>query len=468
MKKILLLSVILSQFSLTAATYQVGSNKTYVSPNALYNANVVQTGDIIEIDAETYTGNACLAKWTPDNLIIRGIGGMPHLEANGQNIAGKGIWILSGDNITVENIEFSGATVPDNNGAGIRLGGDGLNVMNCYFHDNENGILTNNSGLGTVKIEYSEFSNNGYGQGQTHNLYIGEINKLIFQYNYSHHAKIGHNLKSRAHENYILYNRISDEQTGVSSRLIDLSNGGFTIIMGNILMQGPNAENNNLVGYGKEGLGSGTNELYFVNNTLVNKRAASCIFVDVKPGTAVVNVFNNIFAGTGTVLQGTATAMSNNLIETTIANVKFVDEANYDYNLVSGSPAIDYGIIVGPVNGISLTPDFEYVHPTDKQARTTVNLIDAGAYEYNVVSSVLESKNNVLNVYPNPFTSILRIENYIVKKSEVIVFNVLGQDMSALIRLEQEGENTIINTSSLPRGTYFLKTNKSVNVIYKQ
>ena len=38
-----------------------------------------------------------------------------------------------------------------------------------------------------------------------HNLYIGHVNKLTFRFNYSHHAYIGHNLKSRADANYILY-----------------------------------------------------------------------------------------------------------------------------------------------------------------------------------------------------------------------------------------------------------------------
>ena len=46
--------------------------------------------------------------------------------------------------------------MPDKNGAGIRLEGHGLVVRNCYFHDNEDGILTD--GGGDVDfIEGSEF-----------------------------------------------------------------------------------------------------------------------------------------------------------------------------------------------------------------------------------------------------------------------------------------------------------------------
>jgi hypothetical protein len=269
MKKLLFLTtLLLTSFISKATTYQVGSTRLYTTPNALYSASVVQDGDTIEIDSEIYTGTPCLAVWQANNLYIKGVGtGKPHMKANGQYIWGKGIWVLAGDNIRVDNIEFSEASVPSQNGAGIRLDGIGMTVQNCYFHDNENGILTANSQAGDILIEYTEFDHNGYGDGFTHNLYIGHVNKLTFRFNYSHHAYIGHNLKSRANENYILYNRIMDEQTGESSRLIDLPNGGFSIIMGNLLMQGSNAQNNNLVGYGLEGLTNTLGEIYFVNNT---------------------------------------------------------------------------------------------------------------------------------------------------------------------------------------------------------
>ncbi|MCC6723031.1 MAG: right-handed parallel beta-helix repeat-containing protein, partial [Saprospiraceae bacterium] len=161
-----------------------------------------------------------MAVWQANNLVIRGVGGRPHLEAGGQYIWGKGIWVLAGNGITVENIEFSGATVPDQNGAGIRLDGTGMTVRHCYFHHNQNGILTSNPYAGEILIEYTEFADSGYGDGYTHNVYIGHVDKLIFRYNYSHHAIVGHNLKSRAKENHILYNRIMDEVDGQSSRLI--------------------------------------------------------------------------------------------------------------------------------------------------------------------------------------------------------------------------------------------------------
>ena len=50
--------------------------------------------------------------------------------------------MIAGDRTTVDRIEFSGATVPDQNGAGIRQEGTDLTVTRSWFHDNQNGILT--------------------------------------------------------------------------------------------------------------------------------------------------------------------------------------------------------------------------------------------------------------------------------------------------------------------------------------
>ncbi len=443
-----------------ATTYHVGPSRTYISPNALFLVNIVQDGDIIEIDAADYSGAAAFANWSADNLIIRGVGGRPHLIANGQNLQGKGIWIISGDNATVENIEFSGATVPDKNGAGIRQEGISLTIRNCYFHDNENGILTNNPNAGDILVEYSEFSSNGFGGGFTHNIYVGHVNSFTLRYSYMHHAKVGHNVKSRATNNYILYNRIMDEATGNSSRLIDLSNGGFAIIMGNLLMQGPNAPNNNLVAFGPEGLSNtAPHEFHFINNTLVNKRTASCIFVSIKSGTTVANISNNIFAGIGTLVSGTTTIMNNNISDTNIANMLFTNEANYEYDLNSNSPAINSGTSVNSVNGFSLTPDKHYKHPVSNTSRTTVGIIDVGAYEYEGTLTNEEFGLTKFVIYPNPATENISIKTLDVNDLTINIYNNVGQKIG--FQKSFLNGNYSINTSSFIAGIYFVELNIS-------
>ncbi len=447
------LSFLCLQFAF-ATTFKVGASRTYTSPNALYKANVVNHGDIIEIDAGDYVGTASFAKWAVNNLIIKGVGGRPHLIANGQNLQGKGIWIISGNNATIENIEFSGATVPDKNGAGIRQEGTDLTIRNCYFHHNENGILTG-ANAGDIVVEFSEFSYNGYGDGFTHNIYVGHVKSFTLRYSYMHHAKIGHNVKSRATKNYILYNRIMDEATGNSSRLIDLPNGGFTMIMGNLIMQGPNAPNNNLVGYGLEGLSNtAPHELHFINNTLVNKRS-SAVFLTIKSGTAIANISNNIFAGVGTVVNGPTTTKSNNTVDTSIANILFTDEVNYDYRLQTNSPAINAGTSISAVNGFSLTPNKQYVHPINNTTRTTVGIIDVGAYELENALSTEDFLSTNFLVYPNPAKNNISIKALENNDFNVSIYNINGQEIGYKHSF-LNGDYTIF-TANFPSGIYFVE-----------
>ena len=455
---ITLLSFSLISYMSHATVFQIGDGKAHSSPNDLYNggANNIEPGDTIEIYGGVYSGTEALAVWQDDHLLIRGVDTMPHLIADGQYILGKGIWVCSGNDIIVENIEFSGASVPDKNGAGIRLDGTGLTIRHCYFHHNENGILTSNPESGDILIEFTEFAHNGYGDGFSHNLYVGKINKLIFRYNYSHHANIGHNLKTRAKENYIYYNRIMDEETGNSSRLVDLSNGGFSILMGNLFMQGNNAPNNNLIGYGLEGLPGGlTHELYVVNNTMVNKRTASHRFIQIQSGTPVAYIANNIFTGGTNVINGTVTFMSNNYISNDVNAPQFVDEANYDYHLMSSSPVIDHGMVV-PDQGIySLIPEVAYEHPTGASSRSSIgDSIDIGAYEYGLVTSNghLITSDQSIEIYPNPFDNLV-IVNGDLTNYQVKIYNQLGQEVADY---SASTGPIYIQTDSLGSGIYFI------------
>lgn len=256
-----------------ATVWHVGPTRTYTYCSQV--ASLVQDGDTVAIDYATYINDAQVS-WTNNNLLIIGVGGRPRLEAGSiianDNVNGKGIFVIIGSNVRVENIEFANAVVIDNNGAGIRQEGKNLFVHHCKFDGNEMGILQGGTIPNcTITVEYSEFLNGGSAAnpGYQHNIYINHIDTFIFRYNYSHDAKNGgHELKSRATNNYVLYNRIANIQT-IDSRNIDLPNGGTTVVMGNIIEQGQNSENSNILGYGLEGLSNpAPHNLWIVNNTL--------------------------------------------------------------------------------------------------------------------------------------------------------------------------------------------------------
>ena len=357
---------------------------TFKVPSAAIAA--AQTGDVIEIDAADYVDDN--AQWSTNNLTLRGVGGArPHLRStqlidNGSGLAnGKGIWVPQAQNAVVENIEFSGATVVDENGAGIRNEANNLTVCNGYFHDNQNGIL---GGVGTVLIEYSEFDHNGQcppGFGCAHNMYIDSGNLFTLRYSYTHRAHEGHTVKSRAKENHILYNRIMSEESDTSYE-INLPNGGRSFIIGNLIQQGPNTGNSTIIQYGEDGIPADgrTNEIYIVNNTIVNDLGSGA-FISLSAGPTARFV-NNIFAGGGSVPSGAGITSTTNLIANPTSSAGLVDAAGFDYHLTSASPARNAGTDPGTAASFSLTPTSQYVHPINRQDRPINGPIDIGAYEF--------------------------------------------------------------------------------------
>jgi hypothetical protein len=359
-----------------AATLRVGPTQPYATPCAAL--AVAHDGDTILIDAALYSGDVCA--FSQNNLTIQGVHGRPHIDADKKSAQDKGIWVPYGNNLLVDNIEFSGATSTSKNGAGIRASGMNWTVRNCYFHDNQEGILESNIAGSNVLIEFTEFARNGYKNGFSHNVYIGHVATLTFQFNYSHDSIVGHLLKSRAAVNYVLYNRLTDEN-GSGSYEVDLPNGGTSYVIGNLIEQGINSQNDTIVSYLEEGVNSLNPgmDLYVVNNSIVNDLASGTFVFVGTAATVPALLQNNIFVGPGTVTNRSTAKLVTNFS----GNPLFVDQANYDYHLTAGSPAIDSGTSPGTANGFSLTPVYDYVHPACGETRSIVgSAIDIGTYEY--------------------------------------------------------------------------------------
>ena len=273
---------------------QVGPGKTYTVPSAA--AAVAQSGDVIKIAAGDYRGD--VATWNDSNITICGVGGRARLFADGRNAQGKGLWVVSGSNVTIDSVEFRNATVPDQNGAGVRVEpGTSLKIVNSGFYDNENGILAA-AGASTIAIDRSEFARNGRGDGYTHNIYVNQIDRVTVTSSYFHEAKIGHNFKSRARESIIQNSYFMDGPTGTSSYLADFPNGGKVVLRGNMFHKGPNADNAYAIAYGLEGLSNPTTTLELVHNTVAFTRSGGA-FLSVAGGTSSVKLTANLFAGTG-------------------------------------------------------------------------------------------------------------------------------------------------------------------------
>lgn len=446
MKNILFLLAFVLFGKLNATIWHVGASQTYTMPSQV--APLVNHGDTVNIDAGTYNSNVCA--WNKNNLVLRCINGMAHLKSNGLSYGDKGIWVIQGNNTTVDHIEFSLCTSTSQNGAGIRQEGQNLIVRNCYFHDNENGILAGAITPCKITVEFCEFNLNGAGDGLSHNLYIGHIDTLLFRYNYSHHCKIGHELKSRANVNYILYNRLGNETSGTASREIDLPNGGISVIMGNLIQQGVNGTNSGIIGYGLEGLtNSGWHNLYVVNNTIVNEKTAGT-FVAVPNNANLYKAYNNIFAGQGALLTGTAIVIdttNNKKYTSTTAN--FVNSATYDYHLLPTCSAINSATAAGTTTtGFNLTPIKEYAHPANQINKTIQTTLDIGAYEY-VSPTFISELSSKADLFVFVESNVLNI------KTTEAISSIKIFDMGGKLILNKKTNETI-EVSAFVKGIYII------------
>ena len=365
--------IVLAAPTAFAATRTVGPGKTYDKPCAAFAA--AADGDTVEIDASgSYGGDVCAFK--KNNLTIKGVGGRAKIDAAGKNAGGKGTWVIQGNDTTIENVELSGSAVADKNGAGIRQEGNNLTLKKMFFHDNENGILGGGDATSSVVIEDSEFARNGNGDGYSHNMYIAEVKSFTLRGSYSHHAKIGHLVKSRALENLILYNRLTDE-TGTASYEIDLPQGGKSFVIGNIIQQSSSTDNPSLISFARESKRNPDSALFVVNNTFFNARGSGTfITVAGDLGTPVV-LRNNIFAGPGTVCDQASAIKDANFI----GDAMFVDGAGFDFHLKAGSPALDKGVAAGTGSGRPLEALCQYVHPTRAVVRKAMGTTDQGGFE---------------------------------------------------------------------------------------
>lgn len=375
-------------------TWRVGPGQPLKMPSDA--ARQARTGDTVEIEAGTYGGDVAI--WPQHQLTIRGVGkGRAVLKAEGQSAQGKSIWIVRGNEVRIERIEFADAKVRDKNGAGIRHEGGNLTIVDCVFRDNENSILSGVINESEMRIERSEFARNGHPNGYAHGLYIGQIRRLTLIGNYFHGTVSGHLVKTRAQTSVILYNRIMDEAEGRASYAIDLSDGGMAYVVGNLIQQGPRAENWGIISYMFENRHP-KNELYVINNTIVNELGKG-IFVRLRAGRAVVA--NNIIVGGGTLMDGPG-ELSNNLLMSfrgsaptlaggmdqapnrgnlLVKDARLVDIARYDYRLAAGSPAAGAGM--DPRDWLAKAPitlDSQYHHPRSLRKRRAGAPYDVGAF----------------------------------------------------------------------------------------
>ena len=291
----------------------VGVGKEYATISAAVAA--ATDGTVILVDAGTYTNDFSTIT---SKITIEGVGGMVDLTATVAPPNLKGIMTVD-DDATIENVSFSGASIPDadgGNGAGIRYEGGQLNLVNDAFSHNEDGILANavigSLTTNTITADHCLFQDNGSGSGYTHNIYIGDVGRFTLENSISEGANVGHEVKSRAETNLITNNVIQDGPTGTASYSIDLPDGGNDTVTDNLIEKGPESENDAMVHFGGEGIPYVGSSLAISGNDFVDDLGPQAVAV-LNQTAISASINGNQFTdiAPGQIVQGPATGNGN-------------------------------------------------------------------------------------------------------------------------------------------------------------
>ena len=360
------------------ATMIVGSQEKITTITEA--AKLAKDGDVIEIRSGDYRGQP--AVWSQSNLIIRGSGKRPVMVGDGKSAEGKAIWVVRGNNLRIENIEFRGARDADFNGAGIRFESGHLVVHRCAFFDNETGILTANRADMTLEVSDSEFGAAPETGGALHHLlYVGAISRFVLTGSRFERGYLGHLVKSRARENDVRYNFLVDGENGSASYELEFPNGGLAYVVGNVIGQSAKTDNTAVVSYGAEGPRWPDNALYMAHNTLVNDHQSGDflkIWSEKFPGGIEAWVINNLTVGYGDLnkpaygrFEGNASALLREL----------QTYGGIPARLGITSPLRGSVRIPGLARGVDLLPDAEFVFPAGSRPVITGSALAPGALQ---------------------------------------------------------------------------------------
>ena len=256
-------------------------------------------GDTIIVYAGMYKDVAILKA---NNVTVKGVGGRPLIDAKGKIADGLGIWVICGNNTTLDNFEM----LNEDNGlrgeaawdqAAIYLKGYNLTMRNMYIHHCMQGFFnrTNADYKNNLTIENSIFDFNGDGGGHSHNLYVNHnISNLMMRGVWSRNCNGGHILKVRAFKSDIQGCMFTDT-AGVSlSWFIDFPDGGDHKFVGNIVEHKKNNRGSTMIAYGEDVPNPITNKLLIAQNTFINDGEGQ--FLD-KIQKVTASIKENIFIG---------------------------------------------------------------------------------------------------------------------------------------------------------------------------
>ncbi|MBM0169563.1 right-handed parallel beta-helix repeat-containing protein [Altererythrobacter sp. C41] len=198
-------------------------------------------------------GSIAIASGTYRECAVQEGGSVSYLAADpgkavfdGVTCEGKAALVLRGRAATVSGLVFRRMTVPDYNGAGIRLEQGDLTVAQSWFADSQQGILTADDPSSRLVIDKSTFSGLGTCEGSggcAHSIYIGDYGHLRVTRSRFERGTGGHYVKARAARVEIAASSFDDSAGRGTNYMIDLPEGATGQITNNWFVQGRDKEN---------------------------------------------------------------------------------------------------------------------------------------------------------------------------------------------------------------------------------
>lgn len=190
---------------------------------------------------------------------------------DGVTCDGKAALVLRGKSARIDGLVFQNMSVDDGNGAGIRIEGGNLEVVNSTFRNSEEGILGGAEKSMSIRIDHSTFSGLGRcdrGLSCAHSIYIGTIGTLTVTNSRFERGTGGHYVKSWAATTNVLDSSFDDTQGRDTNYMIDLPGGGVGTIARNVFVQGIHKENHSaLIAVAAEARHNPSEGLVVVDNT---------------------------------------------------------------------------------------------------------------------------------------------------------------------------------------------------------
>ena len=304
-----------------AAVLEVGDDKPFQQLEKAVAA--AKNGDEIIVhpkrDGTAYRQSAVLVR-TP-NLTIRSADPQKPVELDGDGFVYSGRGDIpraivqfdpEASGCTLDGFRLVNARNESHNGAGVRINqANDVMIRNCEIRDNDMGIMSNGetakrSGARQM-IEKCTITDNGTGKdpGFNHNLYLGGTSVTVRECTIAR-AVTGHNLKSRAHLNFIVRNHIYDS----CNRELDLVDaegttdvpGSDSFLIGNTIAKDPKCGGNKaVVHFGRDGNASHDGTVWLIGNTIRTPFISPV--VDVSSGNGAVFI-DNVIDDAGAGQQG--------------------------------------------------------------------------------------------------------------------------------------------------------------------